>query len=206
MFVWFLVIRCSCDFLLSDVCASKYQLNVYRCMMPLYLYEVWFCHTVNDQMFLRFLLIISKNGLIFARNWLYRNQESDLGNLLTFLQGHGMKLWLTKGMFRANGYVVNWKSLIFWWTAIKYLILPVKTRQKVKRLFLTHTNVNYTSNIVFLFRGFSTVTVTCTYFFSPWCYYHLKATVCMGDGWRVDFHKTHFDKFFPPDFYARVWP
>lgn len=26
----------------------------------------------------------------------------------------------------------------------------------------------------------------------------------MGDGWRFDFRKTHFDKCSPPDFYARV--
>ena len=32
----------------------------------------------------------------------------------------------------------------------------------------------------------------------------LKVTVYMGDGWRFDFRKTHFDKCSPPDFYARV--
>lgn len=26
----------------------------------------------------------------------------------------------------------------------------------------------------------------------------------MGDGWRLDFNKTHFDSYSPPDFYARV--
>ncbi|VAI30519.1 phosphoinositide phospholipase C 6-like [Triticum dicoccoides] len=32
----------------------------------------------------------------------------------------------------------------------------------------------------------------------------LKVKVYMGDGWRMDFSKTHFDAFSPPDFYARV--
>ncbi|XP_078446454.1 phosphoinositide phospholipase C 4-like [Wolffia australiana] len=32
----------------------------------------------------------------------------------------------------------------------------------------------------------------------------LKVKVCMGDGWHLDFKKTHFDAFSPPDFYARV--
>lgn len=26
----------------------------------------------------------------------------------------------------------------------------------------------------------------------------------MGDGWHLDFKKTHFDKYSPPDFYTRV--
>jgi phosphatidylinositol phospholipase C, delta len=33
---------------------------------------------------------------------------------------------------------------------------------------------------------------------------HLKVTAYMGDGWRFDFRKTHFDRCSPPDFYARV--
>ncbi|XP_039136380.1 LOW QUALITY PROTEIN: phosphoinositide phospholipase C 2-like [Dioscorea cayenensis subsp. rotundata] len=32
----------------------------------------------------------------------------------------------------------------------------------------------------------------------------LKVTVYMGDGWRYDFGKTHFDTYSPPDFYTRV--
>ncbi|XP_018674378.2 phosphoinositide phospholipase C 2-like isoform X1 [Musa acuminata AAA Group] len=32
----------------------------------------------------------------------------------------------------------------------------------------------------------------------------LKVTVYTGDGWRFDYHKSHFDTFSPPDFYARV--
>ncbi|XP_062189664.1 phosphoinositide phospholipase C 2-like isoform X1 [Phragmites australis] len=32
----------------------------------------------------------------------------------------------------------------------------------------------------------------------------LKVKVYMGDGWRVDFKQTHFDKYSPPDFYVRV--
>ncbi|CAD6258859.1 unnamed protein product [Miscanthus lutarioriparius] len=32
----------------------------------------------------------------------------------------------------------------------------------------------------------------------------LKVKVYMGDGWRMDFSKTHFDAFSPPDFYTRV--
>lgn len=32
----------------------------------------------------------------------------------------------------------------------------------------------------------------------------LKVKVFMGDGWRLDFHHTHFDTYSPPDFYTRV--
>ncbi|CAI9298025.1 unnamed protein product [Lactuca saligna] len=32
----------------------------------------------------------------------------------------------------------------------------------------------------------------------------LKVKIYMGDGWRFDFKKTHFDKYSPPDFYTRV--
>ncbi|CAL9101267.1 unnamed protein product [Musa textilis] len=32
----------------------------------------------------------------------------------------------------------------------------------------------------------------------------LKVRIYTGDGWRFDFHKSHFDTFSPPDFYARV--
>lgn len=32
----------------------------------------------------------------------------------------------------------------------------------------------------------------------------LKVTVYMGEGWYYDFKHTHFDKYSPPDFYARV--
>ncbi|KAG1339106.1 putative phosphoinositide phospholipase C 2 [Cocos nucifera] len=32
----------------------------------------------------------------------------------------------------------------------------------------------------------------------------LKVRVYMGDGWRFDFHQTHFDTYSPPDFYTRV--
>ncbi|KAH9609733.1 hypothetical protein KSS87_012723 [Heliosperma pusillum] len=31
----------------------------------------------------------------------------------------------------------------------------------------------------------------------------LKVKIYLGDGWRVDFKKDHFDKFSPPDFYTR---
>ncbi|XP_074308142.1 phosphoinositide phospholipase C 6 [Silene latifolia] len=31
----------------------------------------------------------------------------------------------------------------------------------------------------------------------------LKVKVYMGDGWRLDFKKTHFDTFSPPDFYVK---
>ncbi|CAM0958111.1 unnamed protein product [Alopecurus aequalis] len=80
------------------------------------------------------------------------------------MQGHGRKLWLTQGMFRANGGCGYVKKPDFLMNCDKIFdprsTLPVKTR--------------------------------------------LKVTVYMGDGWRFDFHKTHFDKFSPPDFYARV--
>ncbi|KAJ4786413.1 Phosphoinositide phospholipase C [Rhynchospora pubera] len=32
----------------------------------------------------------------------------------------------------------------------------------------------------------------------------LKVKVFMGDGWRFDYSKTHFDRYSPPDFYTRV--
>ncbi|KAL6896807.1 hypothetical protein ACP4OV_007379 [Aristida adscensionis] len=32
----------------------------------------------------------------------------------------------------------------------------------------------------------------------------LKVKVYMGDGWRMDFKRTHFDLYSPPDFYTRV--
>ncbi|CAI9772231.1 unnamed protein product [Fraxinus pennsylvanica] len=32
----------------------------------------------------------------------------------------------------------------------------------------------------------------------------LKVTVYMGEGWYYDFHRTHFDAYSPPDFYARI--
>ncbi|CAK7331208.1 unnamed protein product [Dovyalis caffra] len=32
----------------------------------------------------------------------------------------------------------------------------------------------------------------------------LKVKVYMGDGWHLDFKKTHFDSYSPPDFYTRV--
>ncbi|XP_071734407.1 phosphoinositide phospholipase C 6-like [Rutidosis leptorrhynchoides] len=33
----------------------------------------------------------------------------------------------------------------------------------------------------------------------------LKVKVYMGDGWRTDFSKTHFDLFSPPDFYTKLY-
>lgn len=32
----------------------------------------------------------------------------------------------------------------------------------------------------------------------------LKVKIYMGDGWHLDFKKTHFDTYSPPDFYTRV--
>ncbi|KFK27411.1 hypothetical protein AALP_AA8G379300 [Arabis alpina] len=32
----------------------------------------------------------------------------------------------------------------------------------------------------------------------------LKVKVCKGDGWNLDFNKTHFDLYSPPDFYVKV--
>lgn len=32
----------------------------------------------------------------------------------------------------------------------------------------------------------------------------LKVKVYMGDGWRYDFSKTHFDTYSPPDFYTKI--
>lgn len=33
----------------------------------------------------------------------------------------------------------------------------------------------------------------------------LKVKIYMGVGWNVDFHRTHFDLFSPPDFYVKVY-
>ncbi|GAB2293227.1 Phosphoinositide phospholipase C 6, variant 2 [Dionaea muscipula] len=33
----------------------------------------------------------------------------------------------------------------------------------------------------------------------------LKVRVYMGDGWQMDFSKTHFDTFSPPDFYTKLY-
>ncbi|KAK1421334.1 hypothetical protein QVD17_23585 [Tagetes erecta] len=33
----------------------------------------------------------------------------------------------------------------------------------------------------------------------------LKVRIYMGDGWRMDFSPTHFDKFSPPDFYTKMY-
>lgn len=33
----------------------------------------------------------------------------------------------------------------------------------------------------------------------------LKVRVYMGDGWRMDFSKTHFDAYSPPDFYVKLY-
>ncbi|KAG9142542.1 hypothetical protein Leryth_011637 [Lithospermum erythrorhizon] len=32
----------------------------------------------------------------------------------------------------------------------------------------------------------------------------LKVKVFMGEGWNLDFHRTHFDSYSPPDFYVKV--
>ncbi|KAG8067031.1 hypothetical protein GUJ93_ZPchr0005g16079 [Zizania palustris] len=82
------------------------------------------------------------------------------------MQGHGRKLWLTQGMFRANGGCGYVK---------KPEILMNRDPEK-------------------LFDPTSTLPVKT----------RLKVMVYMGDGWRFDFRKTHFDKCSPPDFYARV--
>lgn len=33
---------------------------------------------------------------------------------------------------------------------------------------------------------------------------HKQVKVYMGEGWHSDFHRTHFDRFSPPDFFVRV--
>ncbi|XP_062181461.1 phosphoinositide phospholipase C 2-like [Phragmites australis] len=82
------------------------------------------------------------------------------------MQGHGRKLWLTQGMFRANG-------------GCGYVKKPdVLMNSDANKLFDPRANLPVKTT--------------------------LKVTVYMGDGWRFDFRKTHFDKCSPPDFYARV--
>ncbi|KAG2616155.1 hypothetical protein PVAP13_3NG142409 [Panicum virgatum] len=82
------------------------------------------------------------------------------------MQGHGRKLWLTQGMFRANG-------------GCGYVKKPdILMNSDPDKLFDPRADLPVKTR--------------------------LKVTVYMGDGWRFDFRKTHFDKCSPPDFYARV--
>lgn len=82
------------------------------------------------------------------------------------MQGHGRKLWLTQGMFRANG-------------GCGYVKKPdILMNSDPDKMFDPKSNLPVKTR--------------------------LKVTVYMGDGWRFDFRKTHFDKCSPPDFYARV--
>ncbi|CAL5097173.1 unnamed protein product [Urochloa decumbens] len=82
------------------------------------------------------------------------------------MQGHGRKLWLTQGMFRANG-------------GCGYVKKPdILMNSDPEKLFDPRADLPVKTR--------------------------LKVTVYMGDGWRFDFRKTHFDKCSPPDFYARV--
>ncbi|CAL4903087.1 unnamed protein product [Urochloa decumbens] len=82
------------------------------------------------------------------------------------MQGHGRKLWLTQGMFRANG-------------GCGYVKKPdILMNGDPEKLFDPRADLPVKTR--------------------------LKVTVYMGDGWRFDFRKTHFDKCSPPDFYARV--
>ncbi|KAL6594615.1 hypothetical protein ACP70R_048353 [Stipagrostis hirtigluma subsp. patula] len=87
-------------------------------------------------------------------------------NPLMGWRGHGRKLWLTQGMFRANG-------------GCGYVKKPdILMNSDPDKLFDPRANLPTKMR--------------------------LKVTVYMGDGWRFDFRKTHFDKCSPPDFYARV--
>ncbi|OEL38102.1 Phosphoinositide phospholipase C 2 [Dichanthelium oligosanthes] len=82
------------------------------------------------------------------------------------VEGHGRKLWLTQGMFRANG-------------GCGYVKKPdILMNSHPDKLFDPRADLPVKTR--------------------------LKVTVYMGDGWRFDFRKTHFDKCSPPDFYARV--
>ncbi|WVZ96047.1 hypothetical protein U9M48_041732 [Paspalum notatum var. saurae] len=82
------------------------------------------------------------------------------------MQGHGRKLWLTHGMFRANG-------------GCGYVKKPdILMNRDPDKLFDPRADLPVKTR--------------------------LKVTVYMGDGWRFDFRKTHFDRCSPPDFYARV--
>ncbi|KAJ1261410.1 hypothetical protein BS78_09G027600 [Paspalum vaginatum] len=82
------------------------------------------------------------------------------------MQGHGRKLWLTQGMFRANG-------------GCGYVKKPdILMNSDPDKLFDPRADLPVKTR--------------------------LKVTVYMGDGWRFDFRKTHFDRCSPPDFYARV--
>ncbi|GAB4824533.1 hypothetical protein Ancab_007409 [Ancistrocladus abbreviatus] len=81
------------------------------------------------------------------------------------MQGFDKHLWVTHGMFRANG-------------GCGYVKKP-----------------NFMLNVdngVFDPRSFRPVKTT------------LKVKVYMGDGWRFDFRRKHFDRFSPPDFFTKV--
>ena len=34
--------------------------------------------------------------------------------------------------------------------------------------------------------------------------FNVQVKIYMGDGWHLEFHRTHFDRFSPPDFFAKV--
>lgn len=87
------------------------------------------------------------------------------------MQGHGRKLWLTQGMFRANG-------------GCGYVKKP--------EILMNSGDPAGDGKLFDPTRGDLPVKT------------RLKVTAYMGDGWRFDFRKTHFDRCSPPDFYARV--
>ncbi|KAK6935726.1 C2 domain [Dillenia turbinata] len=83
------------------------------------------------------------------------------------MQGYGKHLWVTHGMFRANG-------------GCGYVKKPQ---------FLLDVGPN---NEVFDPNEELEVKTT------------LKVKVYIGDGWRLDFRRTAFDLYSPPDFYTKV--
>lgn len=34
--------------------------------------------------------------------------------------------------------------------------------------------------------------------------FNVQVKIYMGDGWHLEFHRTHFDRFSPPDFFTKV--
>ncbi|GAB2285730.1 hypothetical protein Dimus_020167 [Dionaea muscipula] len=83
------------------------------------------------------------------------------------MQGYDKYLWITQGMFRANGgcgYVKKPDILLN--VGPNNEVFDPRSRKQVKTI--------------------------------------LKVKVYMGNGWHLDFNKTYFDPFSPPDFFTKV--
>ncbi|XP_062172248.1 phosphoinositide phospholipase C 2-like isoform X2 [Alnus glutinosa] len=92
------------------------------------------------------------------------------------MQGEGKYLWIMQGMFRANGGCGYVKKPDF--------LLQVDSNNEVfdPRVFDHHVSLEPPPAVKTI----------------------LKVKVYMGEGWRSDFSRTHFDLYSPPDFFVRI--